>query len=65
MSKFYELQDFYAGFYIVADECRKKEYEDKLHVSMFEPIEKRVKFLDYGRVVSMYEGMQKIDKSNW
>lgn len=65
LSKFYELQDFYADFYIVADECRKKEYEDKLHVSMFEPIEKRVKFLDYGRVVSMYEGMQKIDKSNW
>ncbi|MBO7200526.1 MAG: hypothetical protein J6V54_03925 [Bacteroidales bacterium] len=65
LSKFYELQDFYAGFYIVADECRKKEYEDKLHVSMFEPIEKRVKFLDYGRVVSMYEGMQKIDKLNW
>ena len=32
---------------------------------MFEPIEKRVKFLDYGRVVSMYEGMQKIDKLNW
>ena len=65
LSKFYELQDFYAGFYIVADEYRKKEYEDKLHVSMFEAIEKRVKFLDYGRVVSMYEGMQKIDKSIW
>lgn len=65
LTKFYELQDFYAGFYIVADICRKKEYEDKLHVSMFKPIEKRVKFLDYGKVVSMYEGLLKVSKSIW
>ena len=65
LSKFYELQDFYAGFYIVADECRKKEYEDKLHVSMFRPIAKRVKFLDYGKVVSVYEGMLKVSESIW
>ena len=32
LSKFYELQDFHAGFYIVADACRKKEFEDKLNV---------------------------------
>lgn len=57
LSKFYELQDFNAGFYIVAEDSRKKEYEDKLHVSMFQAIENRVKFLDYGRVVSMYEGV--------
>lgn len=65
LSKFYELQDFHAGFYIVADTHRKKEFEDKLHVSMFTPIEKRVKFLDYNRVVAMYEGVTKIKKSIW
>ncbi|MBO5844040.1 MAG: hypothetical protein J6Q96_04155 [Bacteroidales bacterium] len=65
LSKFYELQDFYADFHIVADKCRKKEYEDKLNVSMFEPIKERVKFLDYGRVASVYEGMQKMNKSIW
>ena len=65
LSKFYELQDFYAGFYIVADVCRKKEYEDKLHVSMFSAIEKRVKFIDYKRVVEMYEGLQKVNSSGW
>ena len=32
LTKFYELQDFNAGFFIVADASRKKEYEDKLHV---------------------------------
>ena len=65
LSKFYELQDFNAGFYIVAEDSRKKEYEEKLHVSMFQAIENRVKFLDYGRVVSMYEGLKKIKDAVW
>ena len=65
LTKFYELQDFNAGFFIVADACRKKEYEDKLHVSMFAPIEKRVKFLNYSQVVGMYEGMKKVDVNLW
>ena len=65
LSKFYELQDFYAGFYIVADTSRRKEFEDKLHVSMFRDIEKRVKFLEYNRVVEMYEGLTKVSKSIW
>ena len=64
LSKFYELQDFFAGFYIVADSSRKVEYEDKLHVSMFKAIEKRVKFLDYNRVVEMYEVLKIVSKSN-
>lgn len=63
--KFYELQDFNAGFYIVADASRKKEYEDKLHVSIFAPIEKRVKFLNYKQVVDLYEGLKKVDGSLW
>ena len=65
LSKFYELQDFYAGFYIVADTSRRKEYEDKLHVSMFKTIEKRVKFLEYKRIAEMYEGLTKVSKSIW
>ncbi len=65
LSKFYELQDFYAGFYIVADKRRKEEFEDKLHVSLYAPIEKRVKFLDYNRIVSMYEGLKQINTIYW
>lgn len=65
LSKFYELQDFHAGFFIVADDSRKKEYEDKLHVSMFAPIEKRVKFLNYKQVVELYEGLKKVDGNMW
>lgn len=65
LSKFYELQDFYAGFYIVADKSRKNEFEDKLHVSLFAPIEKRVKFLNYQQVVDLYEGLKKVEANLW
>lgn len=65
LSKFYELQDFYAGFYIVADQYRKEEFEDKLQVSMFQSIEKRVRFLDYQRVVVMFENLKQINTLNW
>ena len=65
LTKFYELQDFQAGFYIVANINRKKEFEDKLHVSMFSPIEERVKFLEYDKVATMYEGLTKVSESLW
>ncbi len=65
LSKFFELQDFFANFYIVADKKRKEEFEDKLHVSMFNPIEKRVKFIDYDRVVGMFESLKQIDIFKW
>jgi hypothetical protein len=65
LSKFYELQDFQAGFFIVADINRKKEFEDKLHVSMFSPIEERVEFLEYDKVANMYEGLSKVNASLW
>lgn len=65
LSKFYELQDFHAGFYIVADACRKKEFEDKLNLSIFDSIKGRVKFIEYNRVAEMYEGLTKISKSFW
>lgn len=65
LSKFYELQDFNASFYIVANKSRKKEFEDKLDVSMFSPIKKRVKFLDYEKVVGLYESINLINKFSW
>lgn len=65
LSKFYELQDFHSRFYIVANESRRKEYEDKLHVSMFEPIHKRVDFLTYGQVATLHSSLAKIEKYKW
>lgn len=47
LGKFIQLQDFYTKFYIVANIARKKEYEDKLNLSMFRSILYRVNFIDY------------------
>lgn len=65
LSKFYELQDFHAKFFIVADSRRKEEFNDKLNVSLYEPIKERVQFLDYQRVATMYEGQVKVTNSMW
>ena len=47
LGKFVQLQDFYTKFYIVADIARKREYDDKLKLSMFNSIQDRVNFIDY------------------
>lgn len=65
LSKFYELQDFFTKFYIVADTFRKEEFKDKLNVSMFNPIKSRVHFLDYERVVAMHTGLKNVNMINW
>ena len=65
LSKFYELQDFNARFFIVADAKRKKEFEDKLSASIFQPIEKRVAFLEYERVAGIYTGLSKVNEMYW
>lgn len=65
LSKYYELQDFFSCFYIVADACREKEFNDKLHVSMFSAIEKRVHFISYDDVASVYAGLEKASKVKW
>lgn len=62
LSKFYELQDFHATFHIVADKSRRKEFEDKLSVSMFSPIKDRVVFWDYDKVVGLHTGITQIKK---
>ena len=65
LSKFYELQDFFARFFIVSDSHRREEFFDKLNVSMFAPLHKRVEFLDYTRVVIKYQGLAKASESMW
>ena len=48
--KFFELQDYNARFFVVADKVRKAEYDGKIKASVFEPIRKRVKFMNYDRL---------------
>ncbi|MBQ6616423.1 MAG: hypothetical protein IJH67_08655 [Thermoguttaceae bacterium] len=54
--KFNELQDFYANFYIVADQSRKALFKDILSChATFRDIAKRVRFLSYQELTNDFE----------
>lgn len=55
LTKYNDLQDFYARMFIVADKRRKAEYEMKIARSSFDEIKNRVTFLDYESLVKQYE----------
>ena len=65
LSKFYELQDLYANFVIVAAQSRKNEFLDKLEASIFKPIKERVKFWDYEKVAKQHEGLKAVISSSF
>lgn len=52
--KFLELQDFNSNFVIVADEKRKKEFNDKLKSPAFREIQDRVKFWSFDFVSNLH-----------
>jgi len=59
--KFVELQDFYTDFFIVADEVRKTHFERSIAFEAFKPIQKRVKFLSYESLTTLYEKSVELD----
>jgi len=59
LTKFYELQDYFARFFIIADESRKKQFDDIVGKSIFTPIKHRVIFADYENIVNQYSNMSK------
>lgn len=65
LSKFYELQDFFSSFYIVANVCRENEFKDKISNSQYEKIKNRVSFLSYDRVASYYSTLSQESKIGW
>lgn len=65
LEKFYELQDFNASFAIVADKSRQRQFEDIIHRSIFEPIQKRVKFYSYDSVANKYNGLKTEASAGW
>lgn len=65
LSKFYELQDFFSSFFIVADQYRENEFQDKLSASIFSPIKNRVKFLTYDKVAALHSTLSLQMASGW
>lgn len=62
LNKFFELQDFRARFYIVADTKRRKEFDAKISQSIYNPIKPLVKFLDYESLSNQHTLMAKMFK---
>jgi hypothetical protein len=52
--KFVEFQDFRIKFYVVADNLRRAEFENKISLSAFTPIKPFVKFWDYDSVSELH-----------
>jgi len=55
LDKFFELQDFRADFFIVADESRRKQFDSLMERSMYREIVKYVRFFNYENLVLQYE----------
>jgi len=64
LNKFYELQDFRANFYIVADSAREEEFYDKINSSIYNEIRKYVKFVDYESLVKQHSKMSELMRLN-
>lgn len=65
LSKFYELQDFFSSFYIVANSCRENEFKDKIDASIFSPIKGRVEFISYDKVALLHSNLSQQVKLLW
>ncbi|WP_169943193.1 hypothetical protein [Campylobacter sp. RM15925] len=55
LNKFYELQDFNAKMFIVANKNRRAQFESVIGASIYESIAGSVRFVDYDSVVNLYE----------
>ena len=60
LTKFFELQDYFARFFIIADESRKKQFDNIMGKSIFAPIKNRVVFADYENIVNQHSNMTKM-----
>ncbi|MCL2041251.1 MAG: hypothetical protein FWG84_04325 [Bacteroidales bacterium] len=60
LTKFFELQDYFARFFIIANVSRRKQFDDIMGKSIFAPLKNRVIFADYENIVSQHSNMSKI-----
>jgi len=61
--KFSDLRDFYSSFCIVADEVRKREFENKTSSLSFNEIKERVTFMSYEALSQIHTNTYKLIKS--
>ncbi len=54
LDKFYELQDFRADFYIIADESRRRQFDSLIERNIYSSIRNYVRFFNYENLVNQY-----------
>lgn len=54
LDKFYELQDFRADFYIIADESRRNQFNSLMERNIYSSIRSYVKFFSYDNLIKQY-----------
>jgi len=59
LTKFFELQDYFARFFVIADESRRKQFDDIMTKSIFTKIKNRIVFADYENIVNQHASMSK------
>ncbi|MDR1492654.1 MAG: hypothetical protein LBT05_08025 [Planctomycetaceae bacterium] len=57
LMKFFELQDYFARFFIVAAKARKLLFDSIINRSIFNPIKSRIDFWDYESIATQYSKM--------
>jgi hypothetical protein len=60
LSKFVQLQDFAARFYIVADALRQREFVDKIALTAFRDMHSRVLFETYEHVAVLHAKLSEL-----
>lgn len=54
LDKFYELQDFRADFYIIADESRRRQFDNLMERNIYSSIRSYVRFFNYYNLINQY-----------
>ena len=54
LNKFYELQDFRADFFIIADEKRSNYFNEIISSTIYDSIRKNIKFILYENLAKQY-----------
>lgn len=65
LTKFYELQDFFSSFFIVAGQHRENEFKDKINASIFSAIKNRVTFICYDKVAALHSNLSQQKNIIW
>jgi hypothetical protein len=60
LGKFFELQDYFARFFIVADKLRKARFDNIIDRKIFQPIRKRVDFVNYDDISRQHTYMSEL-----